>query len=120
MRWTRRNIRRTLRGMVLAFATAAVFTGTAAAALPAGGMPEGYAPEVEAELAMIEGRAPLITRDAPDGYQPQTKAIEVATVTESGFELGDAAVGFGLGLVLATACGLALGLARGRVSTAQS
>ena len=137
MRRTRRNIWRTLKGMVLALATAAVFTGTAAAALPAAGMPQGYAPEVETELANIEGchallqagltfdyegRAPLITRDAPDGYQPQTKAIEVATVsaTDSGFELGDAAVGFGLGLVLATACGLALGLARGRMSPAQS
>jgi hypothetical protein len=141
--------------LVLSFATAAAITGTAGAALPAGGMPQGYAPELEAEQAQIQGGeallqagltfdfepgrslnvgvdrpdgyqpqlqgdAPLLTRDAPDGFQPQTKTIEVATVSASGngFEIGDAAVGFGLGLILATACGVALGLARGRISTA--
>jgi hypothetical protein len=157
MRRTRRNIWRTLKGMVIALATAAVVTGTAAAALPAGDMPQGYAPSIEAELAQMDGGrallqagltfdyattpsfnagverpdgyqpqlqhdATLIVREAPDGYQPQTKTTEIATVSanDSGFELGDAAVGFGLGLVLAMACGLALGLARGRMSTAQS
>jgi hypothetical protein len=135
MRRFRKNIWRTLKGMVLAFATAAVVTATAGAALPAGELPQGYAPAVESELTMIEGGDALLRAgltfdygntgsyvgvSQPDGYQPQTKAIEAVTVSASddGFQLGDAAVGLGLALVLAAASGIALGLARGRIRTA--
>jgi hypothetical protein len=132
MRRFRRNILRTLKGMVLAFATAVVVAGPAGAAE----MPQGYAPAIESELAMIEGGeallqagltfdygdAPSVYRGVsqPDGYQPQTRAIEAVTVSSSGdgFHLGDAAVGLGLGLILAAATGIVLALARGRVRTA--
>jgi hypothetical protein len=138
MRRFRRNIWRTLRGMVLVFATAAFVAGPAGAALPAAEMPQGYAPAIESELALIEGGdallqagltfdygdAPSVYRGVsqPDGYQPQTKAIEAVTVSSSddGFQLGDAAVGLGLALILAAATGIVVALARGRVRTAHA
>jgi hypothetical protein len=138
MRKFRRNIWRTLKGMALVFATSVVVTGTAGAALPPAGMPQGYAPAIESELAMIEGGdallragltfdygdAPSVYRGVsqPDGYQPQTRAIEAVTVSSSGdgFQLGDAAVGLGLALILAAAAGIVLALARGRVRTAHA
>ena len=133
----RRNIWRTLKGMALAFATAAVVTGTAGAALPAAELPHGYAPGVESELTMIDGGDALLKAgltfdygtpsryagvSQPDGYQPQTKGIEAVTVSSSddGFQPGDAAVGLGLALILAAAAGIVLALARGRVRTAHA
>ena len=62
----------------------------------------------------------MIIRDKPDGFQPQTKTVESATVSassDSSFDRGDLALGFGLGLILATACAIALAMTRDRQRT---
>lgn len=142
MRRTRRNIWRALRGLTVAFATAVVVTGPATAG-PLTVMPEGYAPSLEAELALIDaGQSPvaggvsrpdgyqpqlrggdaLVIRGAPDGYQPQTRATPVAAVSagSDGIQVSDAALGFGFGLALATALGICLLMVRGRTGVAHS
>ena len=53
MRRFRRSWRRALRTFVLSFAVAAVLAGPASAQV-GNQMPPGYAPDVEAELALIE------------------------------------------------------------------
>ncbi len=71
------------------------------------GKPDGYQPQ-------LQGDQPLVIRDTPDGYQPQSKTVEVATVSASGsgFDRTDAVLGFGLGLILATAGAIALAMVR--------
>ena len=46
---------------------------------------------------------------APDGFEPQTKSVESATGLGelAGVVRDDLALGFGLGLILATACAIA-------------
>ena len=52
MRRFRRNFRKSVKALAFSFVAAAVFTGTASAR-PGSDMPPGYAPEIEAELALI-------------------------------------------------------------------
>ena len=117
---------------------AAGFSGAAAAE-----QRPGYYPEIEAELAMIEGSngvegvsapdgyqpqlqggAPLVIREAPDGSQPQLHRGESGTTTVrdggGSFVWSNIAVGVSLGVVLAAAAALALGLTRGRMRVAHS
>lgn len=141
MRRTRRNISRALRGLTVAFAAAAALAGTAVAA-SLNVTPEGYAPALEAEQALIEqgraGRQALLQAGLtfdyqppstgfvgvtkPDGYQPQahTAPATVVAASSDGLEVSDAALGFGFGLALAAALGISLLLARGRATAAHS
>ncbi len=137
MRTTRRKNWKSITALALAFATAAMFTTTAAASVRDAGssqqaseipylswgataddlgalkgaagvaQPDGYQPQ-------LQGDQPLVIRDTPDGYQPQSKTVEVATVSASGsgFDRSDLWLGFGLGLILATAGAIALTMVR--------
>lgn len=75
--------------------------------------PDGYQPQ-------LQGNQPLVIRDSPDGYQPQSKTVEVATVSASGdgFDRSDLWLGFGLGLILATAGAIALTMVRDHTKAA--
>jgi hypothetical protein len=77
--------------------------------------PDGYQPQ-------RGGPDPLIARDGPDGFVPQSPPSEVVAVsaTSDGFDRDDVAIGFGLGLILATACAMALAAATGRTRIAHS
>ena len=130
MRRFRRSWRRAFRTFVLSFAVAAVLAGPASAQV-GNQMPPGYAPDVEAELAMIEvptfspirsaaelyaGRLEpgnvegayrgYVQRNegaAPAGF-PQPNAVNAAGVSSDGVDGSAIALGLGLGLILATAC----------------
>ncbi len=130
MRRFRRSWRRALRTFVLSFAVAAVLAGPASAQV-GNQMPPGYAPDVEAELALIEAPSfgPITSPaelyagrlepgDVEGAYRayvqrnegvampagfPQNEVNSSAASSE-GVDRGDIALGFGLGLILATAC----------------
>jgi hypothetical protein len=124
-----RSWRRTLKTFVFAFVVAAVFSGTASAVESP--MPPGYAPEIEAELAMMDApsfsritspaevyagqlepghiagayRAYVERNDGvamPSGF-PQSE-VTPAAVSSEGVDRSTVALGLGLGLILATAC----------------
>ena len=144
----RKGKRKILKAMALGFAAAAVFTGAASGAgsviaevpsdytadwLTPGGVtptnlarayeprfegvarPDGYQPQ-------LRGDEPLVIRDTPDGFMPQTRPSDVVSVSagSDAYDRGDLAIGFGLGLILATACAAALLMTRNRIRMAHS
>lgn len=93
-----------LLALMLAFALAL------ALALPsvarAGELPPGYAPEIEAELALVEqSRSGFDGIAKPDGWQPQLHRAEASSVS-SGGGLDVEYVGLGAALALAAAAAL--------------
>jgi hypothetical protein len=122
--------------LVLALATALALPALARAE-----MPNGYAPDVEAELAILEsarsgvaapdGYQPqlrggqIVLREAPDGAQPQLhRGVETSVVATDGgrsFERDDVAFGFAAGLLIALLAAVAITFAsRTRVGVAHS
>jgi hypothetical protein len=143
--------RKVLKAIALSFATAAVFAGAASGGptspesvlaevpsdytadwLAPGGVtpsnlarayeprfegvarPDGYQPQ-------LRGDQPLVIRDAPDGFVPQSPPADVVSVSASsdGYDRDDLAIGFGLGLIMATACAAALVASRNRMRMAE-
>ena len=130
MRRFRRSWRRAFRTFVLSFAVAAVLAGPASAQV-GNQMPPGYAPDVEAELAIesptfspIQSAAELyagrlepgnvegayhayVQRNEgaamPAGF-PQPTEVTAAGAGSDGVDRSAIALGLGLGLILATAC----------------
>ena len=131
MRRFRRSWRRAFRTFVLSFAVAAVLAGPASAQV-GNQMPPGYAPDVEAELAMIEALTFSPIRSTAELYAgrlepgnvegayrayvqrnegaampagfPQPNAVNAAGAGSDGVDGSAVALGLGLGLILATAC----------------
>ena len=130
MRRFRRSWRRAFRTFVLSFAVAAVLAGPASAQV-GNQMPPGYAPDVEAELAMIGAPAfsPITSpaklyagrldpadvegayrayvqrnegKAMPAGF-PQSE-VTPAVASSGGIDRDAVALGLGVGLILATAC----------------
>jgi len=77
--------------------------------------PDGYQPQ-------LRGTDQLLIRGTPDGFQPQTKHADVVSISadSSRLEAGDLALGFWLGLILATAGAIALAMSRNRERMAHS
>jgi hypothetical protein len=141
MRRFRRNFRKAVKALALSLAATAVFTGTASASLS--GMPPGYAPEIEAELALIEAPSfsPItspaelyagqleprqhlaasyrayVDRNAgvakPAGF-PQAE-VTSAAASSDGVDRGEVALGLGIGLIVATAMAIAVAALRSRL-----
>ena len=131
MRRFRRSWRRAFRTFVLSFAVAAVLAGPASAQV-GNQMPPGYAPDVEAELAMIEAPTFSPIRSAAELYAgrlepgnvegayqayvqrnegaampagfPQPTEVTAVGAGSNGVDGSAIALGLGLGLILATAC----------------
>ena len=128
MRWRRRNNRKTLKALALAFAVSATFAGSAiaapvhdgglnVAAVEQGGVtPTNLArayvqPSVE---WVVEGEGVTPTNLARAYVQPGMEPSLSQADGSSWFAGEEIALGFGLGLILATAGAIALAMSRGR------
>jgi hypothetical protein len=140
MRRFRRSWRRAFRAFVLSFAVAAVLAGPASAQV-GNQMPPGYAPDVEAELAIIEapsfspitspaelyaGRLEPSNVEGPyrahiernDGVAAPQHEVTSAAASSDGVDRDALALGLGLGLILATACAVFVAALRSDASRA--
>ena len=104
-----------LLALMLAFALALALPSVARA----GDMPPGYAPEIEAELALVDqSRSGFEGIAKPDGWQPQLHRAEASSVS-SGGGLDVEYVGLGVALALAAAAALTVA-SRRKVGVAHS
>ena len=130
MRWRRRNNRKALKALVLSFAAMAIFAGNANAALvhdggstvagyeQGGVTPTNLARAYVQPVVELEGVTP--TNLARAYVQPGVEPSVSQAGGSSGLAGEDLAVGFGLGLILATAGAIALAMVRGRERMAHS
>ena len=115
--WTRKiNWSHWLRLKVLAIAlvTAAVFAGTASAAqfkLDTSGT-DPYLQDwtqIQSETSTsMQSSGGVTPTNLARAYVPRDEGVAAATVEGRSFALGEAALGFGLGLLLAAACAVAI------------
>lgn len=130
MRWRRRNSRKGLKALVLSFAAMAIFAGNANAAqvhdggsylasYEQGGVtPTNLARPYVQPVVELGGVTP--TNLARAYVQPGMEPTVSQAGGSSGLPGEDLALGFGLGLILATGAAIALAMVRGRERMAHS